>query len=118
MHASLFIFGDSIFDAGNNNYINTSLRANFQPYGETFFKYPTGRFSDGPLITDFIGAGALVETSHGLVIDFNSQLSYFEQVGESLRKNLGDEEAKTLISKAVYLFSVGGPEAMITRTYS
>ncbi|KAL6137363.1 hypothetical protein ACLB2K_062655 [Fragaria x ananassa] len=136
-HVSLFIFGDSIFDAGNNNYINTSLRANFRPYGESFFKHPTGRFSDGRLISDFIaeyanlpfippylqpgnhqftyganfasaGAGALVETSQGLVIDLHSQLSYFERVRESLTKNLGEEEANTLISRAVYLFSVGG----------
>jgi hypothetical protein len=56
-HASLFIFGDSFFDAGNNNYINkiAAFQANFVPYGETFFKYPTGRFSDGRLISDFIG---------------------------------------------------------------
>lgn len=55
--ASLFIFGDSILDAGNNNYINTTTldQANFWPYGETFFKYPTGRFSDGRLVSDFMG---------------------------------------------------------------
>ncbi|XP_050383868.1 GDSL esterase/lipase 2-like isoform X3 [Argentina anserina] len=154
-HVSLFIFGDSIFDAGNNNYINTSLRANYRPYGETYFKYPTGRFSDGRLISDFIaeyaklpvippylqpgnhnftyganfasaGAGALVETSQGLVIDLNSQLSYFERVCESLMKNLGDEEANILISRAVYLFSVGGNDysyifgtnSSILQTYS
>jgi hypothetical protein len=56
-HVSLFIFGDSYFDAGNNNYINTTtgFQANFGPYGESFFKYPTGRFSDGRIIPDFIG---------------------------------------------------------------
>ena len=54
-HKPLFVFGDSLFDAGNNNYINTSLRANFRPYGESFFKHPTGRFSNGRLISDFIG---------------------------------------------------------------
>lgn len=54
--AALFIFGDSLFDAGNNNYLkNAAGRANFFPYGETFFKYPTGRFSDGRIIPDFIG---------------------------------------------------------------
>lgn len=55
--AALFIFGDSFLDAGNNNYINTTTldRANFWPYGETFFEFPTGRFSDGRLISDFIG---------------------------------------------------------------
>lgn len=54
---ALFIFGDSFLDAGNNNYINTSTldQANFPPYGQTFFGLPTGRFSDGRLISDFIG---------------------------------------------------------------
>lgn len=56
-HAALFIFGDSLFDVGNNNYINTStnFQANFFPYGETFFGYSTGRVSDGRLIPDIIG---------------------------------------------------------------
>ena len=56
-HATLFIFGDSLYDAGNNNYINTTTdyQANFWPYGETFFGYPAGRFLDGRLIPDFIG---------------------------------------------------------------
>lgn len=54
--AALFLFGDSALDAGNNNYIiNASFQADYFPYGETFFKYPTGRFSDGRLVPDFIG---------------------------------------------------------------
>jgi len=54
--AALFVFGDSLFDAGNNNYINTvsSFRSNIWPYGQTNFKFPTGRLSDGRLIPDFI----------------------------------------------------------------
>ena len=57
-HVALFIFGDSLVDAGNNNnYINstTEAQANYGPYGETFFKYPTGRFSNGRIIPDLIG---------------------------------------------------------------
>lgn len=56
-HTALFIFGDSFLDVGNNNYINTTTldQANFWPYGETYFKFPTGRFSDGRLVSDFIG---------------------------------------------------------------
>lgn len=52
-HAPLFIFGDSLFDTGNNN--NPTSSACYWPYGETFFKHPTGRASDGRLIPDFIG---------------------------------------------------------------
>ncbi|KAJ4837544.1 hypothetical protein Tsubulata_028095, partial [Turnera subulata] len=105
---ALFIFGDSLVDVGNNNYINTTTldQANFWPYGETYFKFPTGRFSDGRLVTDFI-AGALVETFQGDVIDLETQLSYYKKVGSWLRDNLGDDESKMRLSKAVYFFSIG-----------
>lgn len=56
--AAFFIFGDSTVDPGNNNYINTipENQANFKPYGQNgFFDKPTGRFSDGRVIVDFIG---------------------------------------------------------------
>ena len=64
-HVALFIFGDSLFDAGNNDYINTTSDnlANYGPYGETFFNYPTGRYSNGRLIPDFIGKMLLILTS-------------------------------------------------------
>jgi hypothetical protein len=70
-HASLFIFGDSYFDAGNNNYINTTtgFQANIGPYGESFFKYSTGRASDGRIIPDFIGN-----------IDINCYVSFFFRI--------------------------------------
>ncbi|GKD49901.1 GDSL esterase/lipase 1-like protein [Tanacetum coccineum] len=97
-HVALFVFGDSLYDPGNNNYINTTadFQANFWPYGVSYFSPPSGRFSDGRLIADFIaefaglplipayldpqhnefvhganfasgGAGALVETHAGFV---------------------------------------------------
>ncbi|XP_058007473.1 GDSL esterase/lipase 1-like isoform X2 [Hevea brasiliensis] len=137
-HASLFIFGDSLFDSGNNNYLkNAAGRANFWPYGETFFKYPTGRFSDGRIIPDFIaeylklplippylqpgnhqftyganfasgGAGALVETYQGMVIDLKTQLGFFKKVEKQLRQKLSNTETRTLLSRALYIFSIGG----------
>ncbi|XP_039008206.1 GDSL lipase-like [Hibiscus syriacus] len=147
-HVALFIFGDSLFDPGNNNYINTTtvFQANFIPYGETFFKYPTGRFSDGRLIPDFIaqfaglvipaylkpgkhkftdgvnfasgGAGALVESHQGLVVDLETQIKYFKKVEKSLRQELGDAEAKKMLSSAVYLISVGGNDYLTKNSSS
>ena len=53
---AIFIFGDSLADAGTNNFIsNTTSKANFPPYGETFFHHPTGRFTNGRTAFDFIG---------------------------------------------------------------
>ncbi|KAA8546291.1 hypothetical protein F0562_002970 [Nyssa sinensis] len=54
------------------------------------------------------GAGVLVETNQGLVIDLKTQLSYFKHVERLLREQLGDKEANKLLSRAVYLFCIGG----------
>ncbi|KGN62087.1 GDSL esterase/lipase 5 [Cucumis sativus] len=138
-NVGFFIFGDSILDAGNNNYINTTtnFQANFPPYGLTFFHNPTGRFSDGRLIPDFIaeyaklplirpyldphnnlyihgvnfasgGSGALLESHQGSAITLQTQLTNFIEVGKSLRKKLGDNRAQNLLSNSVYLISTGG----------
>ncbi|KAK1376296.1 GDSL esterase/lipase 1-like [Heracleum sosnowskyi] len=136
--AALFVFGDSLYDPGNNNYIskNNTFKANFWPYGESFFTEPTGRFSDGRLIPDFIceyaglpiippylqpgkhhfvyganfasgGAGALDETFLGLVVNLNTQLNQFKNVANQLKQQLGEEEASDLLSQSVYMISIG-----------
>nr|XP_043628068.1 GDSL esterase/lipase At4g26790 [Erigeron canadensis] len=52
---SIIVFGDSSVDAGNNNYVATVAKSNFQPYGCDFYNSrPTGRFSNGRIATDFI----------------------------------------------------------------
>ncbi|CAK9148213.1 unnamed protein product [Ilex paraguariensis] len=53
----IFVFGDSTVDPGNNNYIGTPFKSNFPPYGRDFVNHtPTGRFSNGRLVTDFIAS--------------------------------------------------------------
>lgn len=54
---AMFLFGDSVVDVGNNNYITgfpLLPQANIYPYGETYFQKPTGRWCDGRLVFDFI----------------------------------------------------------------
>ncbi|KAM7252374.1 hypothetical protein ACFE04_024257 [Oxalis oulophora] len=52
---AFFVFGDSLVDNGNNNYLATTARADNYPYG---IDYPThratGRFSNGLNIPDLI----------------------------------------------------------------
>ncbi|KAD6795108.1 hypothetical protein E3N88_06004 [Mikania micrantha] len=136
--SALFIFGDSFFDPGNNNYINTTsdFQANQWPYGKSYFNTPTGRFSDGRLIPDFIaeyaklplipaylepgndeythganfasgGAGALVDSHAGFVVDLHTQLRHFNDLANHYKQNLGDTKAGQFLSTAVYLFSCG-----------
>lgn len=49
-----FVLGDTFVDGGNNNFIASNVpKANFKPYGITYFKgIPTGRFSDGRIFSD------------------------------------------------------------------
>jgi hypothetical protein len=53
-----FIFGDSLVDAGNNNYLPTLSKANIQPNGIDFIASggnPTGRYTNGRTIGDIVG---------------------------------------------------------------
>lgn len=52
---AFFIFGDSLVDVGNNNYIVSVARANNLPFGIDFPKGPTGRFCNGKTVLDVIG---------------------------------------------------------------
>jgi hypothetical protein len=50
-----FIFGDSLVDAGNNDYLNSLAKANYQPYGiDTSDHQPTGRFCNGRIVPDLM----------------------------------------------------------------
>ncbi|KAK4265912.1 hypothetical protein QN277_026900 [Acacia crassicarpa] len=51
---ALFLFGDSLIDPGNNNYIFSIARADFSPNGIDFGG-PSGRFTNGRTVADIIG---------------------------------------------------------------
>lgn len=52
---AFFVFGDSLVDNGNNNYLVTTARADAPPYGIDYPSHrPTGRFSNGLNIPDII----------------------------------------------------------------
>ncbi|CAN4087195.1 unnamed protein product [Withania somnifera] len=55
--SAIFVFGDSTVDPGNNNYINTISKCDFPPYGRDFVNHiPTGRFTNGLLVTDYLAS--------------------------------------------------------------
>lgn len=58
---AFFVFGDSLVDNGNNNFLMTTARADAPPYGIDFPTHmPTGRFSNGlnipDIISEYLGA--------------------------------------------------------------
>ena len=52
---AIFVFGDSLVDVGNNNFLRSVARANYYPYGIDFLSGPTGRFSNGRTVIDMFG---------------------------------------------------------------
>ena len=52
---ALYVFGDSIVDAGNNNLLNTYAKYNYPPYGVDFPAGISGRPTNGYNIADFFG---------------------------------------------------------------
>ena len=62
---AFFVFGDSLVDSGNNNYLVTTARADAPPYGIDFpSRRPTGRFSNGLNIPDLISYVCLLNLSN------------------------------------------------------
>ncbi|CAI9109921.1 OLC1v1009850C1 [Oldenlandia corymbosa var. corymbosa] len=51
---AMYVLGDSLVDSGNNNFLPTLAKANFFPYGSDFPRGPTGRFTNGRTVVDFI----------------------------------------------------------------
>ena len=51
---TVFVFGDSIVDTGNNNNITTIVKRNFPPYGRDF----KGGQPNGRVPSDFFGSTA------------------------------------------------------------
>ncbi|KAG0495851.1 hypothetical protein HPP92_000542 [Vanilla planifolia] len=52
----MFVFGSSLVDNGNNNFLkNSTAKANYSPYGIDFPLGPSGRFSNGRNTIDVLG---------------------------------------------------------------
>lgn len=78
-HKKIFVFGDSYADTGNSRTTEESWRC---PYGMTIPGVPSGRYSDGLMLTDFFGElqgfACFLFTSSGFLIFCNSQRSTLE----------------------------------------
>lgn len=70
---AMYVFGDSLVDVGNNNYLKYSFaKANFPPNGLDFpTGKPTGRFGNGKNAADFLGK---LITTHHHILAFHSML--------------------------------------------
>ncbi|GLJ50052.1 hypothetical protein SUGI_1064570 [Cryptomeria japonica] len=76
---ALFVFGDSYSDTGNVELaFPFTSDAEKPPYGSTFFGAPSGRFSDGRLIVDFLAND----------MGFTFIDPYFKSIGSQYRSGI------------------------------
>ncbi|KAH7442449.1 hypothetical protein KP509_03G089200 [Ceratopteris richardii] len=122
-----FIFGDSLVDVGNNNYITTVARANNLPFGIDFPSGPTGRFTNGRTAADILCEKLslpfpppyLAPTTKGEAIlntsdipfigrvSFSTQLRWFNNTINELKQHLGQAEAQKLLQNSLFSVTFG-----------
>lgn len=83
-----FVFGDSLVEAGNNNYIVTLSKADYPPNGIDFGK-PTGRYTNGRTIIDIIGTQAGTILFFFLSLALNPLITLLTESNASTGQNLG-----------------------------
>ncbi|KAL3820140.1 hypothetical protein ACJIZ3_006045 [Penstemon smallii] len=124
---AFFVFGDSLVDNGNNNFLATLARADAPPYGIDYPTHqPTGRFSNGRNIPDIIklkdkkllvganfasaGVGVLNDTGIQFVdiIRIHQQFDYFVEYQKKVIAIIGEEETKKLVNESLVLITIGG----------
>ncbi|XP_047173698.1 GDSL esterase/lipase At4g16230-like isoform X4 [Vigna umbellata] len=93
-----FVFGDSLVDVGNNNYIVSLAKANHDPFGIDF-GMPTGRFSNGKTVVDVISG--ILNNSGEIFID------NFANTREEIISLIGAPEALNLFKKALFTVALG-----------
>ncbi|KAF7154019.1 hypothetical protein RHSIM_Rhsim01G0258500 [Rhododendron simsii] len=108
---AFFVFGDSLVDNGNNNYLVTTARADSPPYGIDYpTHHPTGRFSNGLNLPDIISEQLGLEptlpilspelTGHKLLVGAN-----FASAGIGILNDTGFQFASIIrISRQLELF--------------
>ncbi|KAK7837523.1 gdsl esterase/lipase [Quercus suber] len=131
---AIFVFGDSLVDVGNNNYILSLAKANYIPNGIDF-GMATGRFTNGRTtefgVKDYLppylapttagsvilqgvnyasaGGGILNYTGKilGDRINMDAQIDNFANSRQDIISNIGAPAALTLLGKAIFFVMMG-----------
>ncbi|XP_042498012.1 GDSL esterase/lipase 7-like [Macadamia integrifolia] len=118
---ALYIFGDSLIDSGNNNFLATLSKANYAPYGIDFPQGPTGRFTNGNTFVDFLaqflglpfappylGLSVAQKSNTTTGINFASgSAGILTETGTAMGMNLALQEQIKLFQETVNLYLPG-----------
>ncbi|RZS29089.1 hypothetical protein BHM03_00062765 [Ensete ventricosum] len=95
---AVFVFGDSLVDVGNNNFLPSDApKVNFPPWGIDYpGRTPTGRCTNGFNYADYIGMHY-----------FGSSIEDFEQVAANLTERLGKQSVALFLEKSLFNLIIG-----------
>ncbi|KAG5052931.1 hypothetical protein JHK87_005129 [Glycine soja] len=100
-----YIFGDSLTDVGNNNFLQYSLaKSNYPWYGIDYSGgQATGRFTNGRTI------GILNDTGLYFIerLSFDDQINNFKKTKEVISANIGEAAANKHCNEATYFIGIG-----------
>lgn len=99
---AIFTFGDAFLDPGNNNFLLTLIKANHAPYGQSFpGKVPTGRFSDGKLVSDYIASVLKIKDTIPPFLDPNLSANDLRTGVSFASAGSGYDDLTTLLSNVI-----------------
>ncbi|KAH1258496.1 GDSL esterase/lipase [Glycine max] len=114
---AFFVFGDSLVDSGNNNYLPTiSKRIGSEPT----LPYMSPKLNGQKLLVgaNFASAGIGILNDTGIqfvgIIRMFQQFELFEQYQQRLSAVIGAKRAKKVVNEALVLMTLGGNDFVIT----
>ncbi|KAL5135211.1 GDSL esterase/lipase [Glycine soja] len=114
---AFFVFGDSLVDSGNNNYLPTiSKRIGSEPT----LPYMSPELNGQKLLVgaNFASAGIGILNDTGIqfvgIIRMFQQFELFEQYQQRLSAVIGAKRAKKVVNEALVLMTLGGNDFVIT----
>ncbi|MCD7451684.1 hypothetical protein HAX54_013005, partial [Datura stramonium] len=132
-----YVFGDSLTEVGNNNYLPSLAKSNYPFYGIDYEGgMATGRFTNGRTIAAKLGiespppflslgpnddailkgvnyasggAGILNDTGLYFIqrMTFDDQIKSFEETKEAIKAKIGQEAAEEHVNEAIYFIGMG-----------
>ncbi|KAH7513482.1 hypothetical protein FEM48_Zijuj12G0204700 [Ziziphus jujuba var. spinosa] len=116
---SIFVFGDSLVDVGNNNYILSLAKANYDPNGIDFGK-PSGRYTNGRTIgVNYASGGSGILNFTGKIfvrlllyqkggrINFDAQIDNFADTRQDIISSIGLPDTMQLFQTALFAIAIG-----------
>ncbi|KAK9672309.1 hypothetical protein RND81_12G091500, partial [Saponaria officinalis] len=114
-----FVFGDSLVDVGNNNYIVTLSRANYPPNGQQLGlkAFPPPYLAPGTRVSAIMhgvnyasGGGGILNSTGRIFIgrlNMDAQLDNFANTRHDLIKSIGEIATNKFLEKALYSITIG-----------